>query len=253
MEYLQIFPETLEALDELDDAQLGRMIRAMTVYATTGQEPDFEKGTPERMLWKAMKQRVDAAIRMSEKQAANRKTKPNQNNQTEPEKPEQTKPNQKNQTEPEQTKPNPEPEPEPESESDAEPEADQERENARARAREVRFTRFWTAYPRHTSSTSARKAFARLDPDDHLLEVMLDAIRRQRASPQWQDGTRFIPHPATWLNQKRWEDDIVTERPRPSPRPVAAQDYQQRDYTGYRAPLPDAMIAGMKELEHVDV
>ena len=38
---------------------------------------------------------------------------------------------------------------------------------------------------------------------------MLEAIEKHKASSQWQkDGGQFIPHPATWLNQERWEDEI---------------------------------------------
>ena len=111
MDYVQIFPETLEALEELDDAQLGRMIRAMTVYATTGQEPNFEKGTGERMLWKSMKQRVDAAIRKSEINAANRK---------------RTRTNEKNEEQRNETNDNPETETEPDQETESEPEPERD-------------------------------------------------------------------------------------------------------------------------------
>lgn len=69
------------------------------------------------------------------------------------------------------------------------------------------FDRFWEAYPRKTAKAEAAKAFARLKPDSVLLQAMLDAIQRQAKSPQWtKDGGQFIPHPATWLNQRRWED-----------------------------------------------
>jgi hypothetical protein len=36
-------------------------------------------------------------------------------------------------------------------------------------------------------------------------------------SAEWtKDGGQFIPHPATWLNQKRWEDEpmAIQDRPR---------------------------------------
>ena len=134
MDYLQIFPETLEALEELDDAQLGRMLRAMTVYATTGQEPAFEKGTPERMLWKSMKQRVDAAVRKSELNAANRK-KTNRNES-------QRNETNRNESQRNETNRNPEPETEPETEAESEPEGDGhtqengQQDQPRARARE---------------------------------------------------------------------------------------------------------------------
>lgn len=70
-----------------------------------------------------------------------------------------------------------------------------------------RFARFWSAYPRKVAKPDAVKAWAKHDPTDELLAVMLAAIERQKRSADWvkEDG-RFIPHPATWLNKRRWED-----------------------------------------------
>lgn len=73
------------------------------------------------------------------------------------------------------------------------------------------FTAFWNAYPRKVSKQEAAKAFARLKPDERLLAAILTAVERQAASQQWQrDGGRFIPHAATWLNGRRWEDAAET-------------------------------------------
>lgn len=70
------------------------------------------------------------------------------------------------------------------------------------------FDRFWEAYPRRQGKEAARKAWAKMRPDAALLEDMLAALERQRASDQWRkDGGRFIPLPATWLNGRRWEDE----------------------------------------------
>lgn len=42
---------------------------------------------------------------------------------------------------------------------------------------------------------------------NELLSQMLSAIKQQCASPQWtKDNGQYIPNPATWLNQGRWED-----------------------------------------------
>ena len=39
----------------------------------------------------------------------------------------------------------------------------------------------------------------------------MDGLRRQKDSVQWQrDGGKYIPHPSTWLNQRRWEDETET-------------------------------------------
>lgn len=69
------------------------------------------------------------------------------------------------------------------------------------------FESFWSAYPRKTAKPQAAKAFARVKPDERLLGLILAAIAVQRKSPQWtKDGGEFIPHPSTWLNGRRWED-----------------------------------------------
>jgi hypothetical protein len=81
-------------------------------------------------------------------------------------------------------------------------------ERAKKNATEHRhFAGFWAEYPRKTARKTAVEAFARLDPDDAMLAAMLAAIERQKRSPGWvKDGGQFIPHPATWLNGRRWED-----------------------------------------------
>ena len=69
------------------------------------------------------------------------------------------------------------------------------------------FEAFWTAYPRKTAKAAASKAFARLRADDAMLEVIVAAVNRQAKSEQWRkDDGQFVPHAATWLNGRRWED-----------------------------------------------
>ena len=72
------------------------------------------------------------------------------------------------------------------------------------------FDVFWSAYPRKVAKPNALKAFEKVQPDEALLSRMLDAVERAKASPQWmKDGGQYIPHPATWLNAQRWEDEIA--------------------------------------------
>lgn len=69
------------------------------------------------------------------------------------------------------------------------------------------FDTFWSAYPKKTAKPQAAKAFARLRPSPALLAEMLQALARQAQSDQWRrDGGQFIPHPSTWINGRRWED-----------------------------------------------
>ena len=74
----------------------------------------------------------------------------------------------------------------------------------------VLFDRFWVAYPKKVGKEKARRAFEKLHPTEDLLGQMLEAIAKQRRVYSWNKATwKYIPHPATWLNQKRWEDEVV--------------------------------------------
>ena len=74
------------------------------------------------------------------------------------------------------------------------------------------FDRFWASCPRKIGKAAAEKAWCKLAPDDALQQTLLEAVRTQARWPQWvKDGGQFIPHPATWLNGKRWLDEAPAE------------------------------------------
>lgn len=71
------------------------------------------------------------------------------------------------------------------------------------------FDRFWSVYPKKVAKDAARRAFAKRKPSEALLAKMLAAIEAQKRTDSWtQEHGRYIPHPATWLNQGRWEDAV---------------------------------------------
>lgn len=81
-------------------------------------------------------------------------------------------------------------------------------------SRDALFETFWKAYPRKAGKDEARKAFDKRKPTPELLNALLAAIEVQRQSLPWQkDAGQFIPHPATWLNQGRWQDEIDGDEP----------------------------------------
>lgn len=71
------------------------------------------------------------------------------------------------------------------------------------------FYQFWNSYPRKTAKSVALKAWLKLNPGEDLIITLMAALEVHKKNPDWEkeDG-KFIPHPATWLNQKRWEDEI---------------------------------------------
>lgn len=89
------------------------------------------------------------------------------------------------------------------------------------KAIEADFNTFWAAYPRKTGKGAARTAWAKnnLPP----IADILAALRKAIASHDWQkEQGKFIPHPSTWINQARYEDegmDYAALKQRPQ-RPV---------------------------------
>jgi hypothetical protein len=72
------------------------------------------------------------------------------------------------------------------------------------------FDRFWSVYPRREKKQAALKAFTRINPDDELLERMIHTLELAKLSRQWRkDDGQFIPHPATWLNDGQWDDELT--------------------------------------------
>ena len=68
------------------------------------------------------------------------------------------------------------------------------------------FEIFWNFYPRKVGKIIACEKFEEVDVP---LQVLLKAIQEQKESAQWQqDGGIFIPNPATWLQERRWEDQL---------------------------------------------
>ena len=73
-----------------------------------------------------------------------------------------------------------------------------------------RFETFWKAYPRKVGKGAAEKIFKKIHPSGEILRKMLDAIEAQSHSDQWKrDNGQYVPNPATWLNQTRWEDEVA--------------------------------------------
>jgi uncharacterized protein YdaU (DUF1376 family) len=92
------------------------------------------------------------------------------------------------------------------------------------------FNSFWESYPNKKAKPVALKAWKKLNPDIELTTTIMSALEKQKGTEQWKkDGGQYIPHPATWLNQRRWEDKIVS-----SGKKVSFQNYDQGEPTAYQ-------------------
>lgn len=78
------------------------------------------------------------------------------------------------------------------------------------RAAEDRFNAFWSAYPRKTAKQRALAVWKRKKCWNGEFDAILAGLTAHKESDQWQrDDGRYIPHPATFLEQERWRDEIA--------------------------------------------
>jgi len=73
------------------------------------------------------------------------------------------------------------------------------------------FNLFWAQYPRKIGKLTAQRSWEKLSQENQ--QKALEAIVEHRK--YWvAKGTdwEFIPHASTWLNQERFEDELVIEQ-----------------------------------------
>lgn len=95
------------------------------------------------------------------------------------------------------------------------------------------FSRFWKLYPRKVGKDKAEKAWAKLKLTADLFDTIVSALAKHRQLPSWtKDNGQFIPHASTWLNGKRWEDEIDLPRGNVHHLPSSRHHgFADRDYT----------------------
>ena len=87
------------------------------------------------------------------------------------------------------------------------------------------FDRFYSLYPRKVQKERAKKAFKKLS--EKVKQIAIDKL--QLHIDMWAKNdtkAEFIPHPASWINAKSWEDEIETALPQ---KKVTEKDKQLRE------------------------
>ncbi len=73
------------------------------------------------------------------------------------------------------------------------------------------FAAFWSAYPRKIGKAKCQSWWHRRKISNEVLQSMIETINKYKLTDQWKkDNGSFIPHPYTFLNQGRWEDEVET-------------------------------------------
>ncbi|CAK0742166.1 hypothetical protein CCP3SC1AL1_1170014 [Gammaproteobacteria bacterium] len=70
------------------------------------------------------------------------------------------------------------------------------------------FDEFWKGYPVKKNKVRSKKIWDREKFASIVTLICCDVLTRSKHEPQWQDK-QFIPHPATYLGNKLWTDEVT--------------------------------------------
>ena len=189
--YIPFFLDDLDALEPLSDAERGRLFTSLLQYGRTGAAEELDGN--EKFLFPMFKGRIDRFYK-SYQETCER----NKNNIKKRYSKSTTVYDGSDST---RSLPSEE-----EEEKEEEKETKSKSKSNPNTSRASAFDAFWSAYPKKSGKGAAEKSFSKISLA--LLPQMLSAIDAQKQSDQWKkDGGQFIPNPATWLNQRRWEDE----------------------------------------------
>lgn len=105
------------------------------------------------------------------------------------------------------------------------------------------FEKFWEAYPKKVGKQAAEKAFSKVKRPAETLVLILKALAWQCGSEQWQrDGGQYIPNPATYINQGRWDDERPAESAFPRNVPARSGKFDPTEYIRTRGNGHGAII-----------
>jgi len=94
---------------------------------------------------------------------------------------------------------------------------------------DIGFESFYKLYPRKTNKPGALRAWKKIKPDAALRPRIMDRLKTFIAIDWSRTEPNYIPHPATWLNGRRWEDQII--QPATPKRGEASDDWDESQLT----------------------
>jgi len=192
-EYFLAYHSYLENWEDLSDAECGRLFRAALKYSITGEAPSLTGC--ERYLFKTVKSQIDRDNKKYDEKCA--KNKENGKYGALGGRPKKGK-----------TLKNPNGFPKTLNKGEGKGK-DKDITPLSTDVDSSPFEKFWSVYPKKVAKQAAVKAFVKLNPSEATLNEILAGVRKWVETKQWQnDGGEFIPNPATFLNGRRWEDEI---------------------------------------------
>ena len=69
------------------------------------------------------------------------------------------------------------------------------------------FDTFWDIYPKKIAKQYAYKCFVKIEDLENQYDNIIESVKRHKMWKGWSDS-RYIPYPSTFINQRRWEDEL---------------------------------------------
>lgn len=74
------------------------------------------------------------------------------------------------------------------------------------------FLEFWAVYPKKVGKGDAYRKWQSLVKSEKKKEQIIRSVQQHKSSDRWkEDDGKYIPNPATFLHQKRFDDEVVTQ------------------------------------------
>ena len=88
------------------------------------------------------------------------------------------------------------------------------------------FDEFWSFYPRKIGKGGAKKTWEKITRRVKP-ETIIEGARRMASDPNLPE-TQFIPHPSTWLNEGRWDDEPYAPRGRANIKQIQQREASEK-------------------------
>jgi len=97
--------------------------------------------------------------------------------------------------------------------------------NNKETLKESQFEQFWKEYPKKVDKKGSYRAFIRIEKLDEKFDTIMNALKEQKNSLQWQkENGQYIPNPTTWIHQERWEQVL------PKSKEIISHQYTKEDF-----------------------
>lgn len=87
------------------------------------------------------------------------------------------------------------------------------------------FEMFWKEYPRKIAKGKCFVKFKSICKDEPMFNKLMEGLKKQNELMFKYTEEQYIPHPFTWLNQERWNDEVKSSHEKSAVRELVLPDY----------------------------